>query len=342
VGWLITVFSMPGIFLMPLMGIGADLFGRRNVVGLCLILFGAAGGACFFVHDFHWLIVLRFIQGIGAAPLSSLNIAFISDMYRGHRRDTAMGFNQAVLSVGAAVFTTIGGALATLGWAYPFLLPLLGIPIGLLVLFKLQVPKQVPVSTVGSYFRKAARTITRRELIACYLITVLGLIVVWGAYINYFPILMSVKHHRAPFVIGLTMTVMTVCSAVSSSQMGKLSTVMSGRRLFFTSFGLYALALTLILVAPVAIFGIAQGIFIPNIQNYLARLSTMENRGAVMALYGTAIRMGQTLGPFLMGLAFPLSGLNGVFFLCAMIALALILFAAVMFAPRASEKIDTS
>jgi hypothetical protein len=43
-----------------------------------------------------------------------------------------------------------------------------------------------------------------------------------------------------------------------------------------------------------------------------------------------------------MGLAFPLSGLNGVFFLCAMIALALILFAAVMFAPRASEKIDTS
>jgi predicted MFS family arabinose efflux permease len=68
----------------------------------------------------------------------------------------------------------------------------------------------------------------------------------------------------------------------------------------------------------------------------------MENRGAVMALYGSAIRMGQTLGPFLMGLAFPLVGLGGVFFLCAVIALALILFAAVMFSQPPKETIDTS
>jgi MFS family permease len=132
--------------------------------------------------------------------------------------------------------------------------------------------------------------------------------------------------------------------------MGKLSGRLSGRGLFFISFGLYALALILIplihrpwlLVAPVALFGMAQGIFIPNIQNYLGRLSSMENRGAVMALYGSAIRLGQTLGPFSMGLAFPLVGLNGVFFLCAMIALALIPFAAVMFAPPASDAADPS
>ncbi|MEJ2170529.1 MAG: MFS transporter, partial [Desulfobacterales bacterium] len=121
VGWLITIFSLPGIFLMPLMGICADLFGRQNVVGLALLLFGLAGGACFFVRDFHILVILRFLQGIGTAPLSSLNIAFIIDMYSGNRRITAMGYNQAVLSIGAAVFTALGGALATLGWFYPFL-----------------------------------------------------------------------------------------------------------------------------------------------------------------------------------------------------------------------------
>ena len=100
------------------------------------------------------------------------------------------------------------------------------------------------------------------------------------------------------------------------------------------SFALYGMALSLIpfiddpwtMVFPVAVFGIAQGILIPNIQNYLGRLSSIENRGIVMSIYGSCIRIGQTLGPLIMGLLFPLIGINGIFFLSAALAATLIGF----------------
>ena len=334
VGWLITIFALPGIFLMPLMGICSDLFGRHNVVGLALLLFGFAGGACFFVRDFHVLIILRFFQGIGTAPLSSLNIAFIIDMYSGNRRITAMGYNQAVLSIGAAVFTALGGALATLGWYYPFLISTLGIPIGLLVLFRMKSPTADRKPTLDEYFGTVMNTVKNKELIAIYLFTIFGLIMVWGSYISYFPILMGIKLHQDPLIIGLIMTSMTICSALSSSQMGKLSKRFPSRTLLKLSFVLYCVALLMIpfitqrwlFLIPISTFGIAQGIFIPNLQYFLGKLSSLENRGIVMALYGSCIRIGQAIGPLAMGLVFPLVGIDGVFFVCAGIAFALIVF----------------
>ena len=331
---IMTVFTFPGIFLMPVMGACADRFGRRNVVAASLILFGLAGSACFFVKDFYTLLVMRFLQGIGAAPLSSLNIAFISDIYSGHVRTRAMGYNQAVLSVAAAAFTVVGGALATLDWKYPFLLPLFGVPIGLMVRFRLESPVQQKNVQFAVYIKDAWQTVRSRPIVANYLITILGLIVVWGSYVSYLPILMALKLKSQPYTIGMVMMTMMITSALASSQMGKLSELMSGRMLFKMSFALYGVALILIpliggpwtMIAPVAVFGIAQGILIPNIQNYLGRFSSIENRGIVMSVYGSCIRIGQTLGPLIMGLLLPMFGINGIFFICAALALTLIGF----------------
>lgn len=82
-----------------------------------------------------------------------------------------------------------------------------------------------------------------------------------------------------------------------------------------------------------AVIGLAQGIFIPTVQNFLGHLSTVENRGIVMAFYGSAIRIGQTLGPLSMGLLFPWVGVDGVFFVSAATALALIGLVTVTFDP---------
>ena len=331
---IMTIFTLPGIFLMPIIGACADRFGRRNVVAASLILFGLAGSACFFVKEFYTLLVLRFLQGIGAAPLSSLNVAFISDIYSGNVRTKAMGYNQAVLSIAAAIFTLVGGALATLGWKYPFLLPIFGVPIGLLVRFRLKSPAPENSIRFGVYLKDAWQTVRSWPIISNYLITILGLIVVWGSYVSYLPILMSLKLESQPYTIGSVMMTMMITSALASSQMGNLSRLMSGRALFILSFTLYGVALSLIpfignpwtMVFPVAVFGIAQGILIPNIQNYLGRLSSIENRGIIMSIYGSCIRIGQTLGPLIMGLLFPLIGINGIFFLSAALAATLIGF----------------
>lgn len=47
VALLITVFTVPGVFLAPVVGILADRLGRKIILLPSLVLFGLAGGACF-------------------------------------------------------------------------------------------------------------------------------------------------------------------------------------------------------------------------------------------------------------------------------------------------------
>jgi len=69
VGWLIAAFTLPGIFLTPVTGILADRVGRKLVLIPSLIVFGIAGFMCSFMKDFHSLLALLFIQGIGASSV---------------------------------------------------------------------------------------------------------------------------------------------------------------------------------------------------------------------------------------------------------------------------------
>ena len=141
VGLLITVFTLPGIVLTPVLGVLSDRYGRKKILVPALSLFGAAGGAYVFARDFQLLLLLRAFQGMGAAALGTLNVTVIGDIYGGRERSAALGLNSSVLSVGTAGYPAIGGLLATFGWFYPFALPVVAIPIGVLVLFSLRNPE---------------------------------------------------------------------------------------------------------------------------------------------------------------------------------------------------------
>lgn len=329
VGLLIAIFTFPGILLMPVMGILADLFGRKKVLVPSLMVFGVAGGACFWVYDFTLLLVLRFFQGMGAAPLSSLNIAVIGDLYSGKRRTEALGYNQSIFSIGAASLTALGGVLATIGWYYPFLLPLIAIPVGLLVMISLKSHEPRSTKDVKEYTVNAWRTIRNRQIFLIYTATIVTFIFMSGAYLTYFPLFLGFDFNVPPLLIGLIMSSMTVASAFSSSQIGKIVQVFSEKTIFAAGFILYASALMIIpfipntwlFFIPATIFGFAQGTNIPIIQTLLGNISPAENRGIIMSLNGTAIRLGQTIGPVLMGTAYTLWGMHGVFYFGACLSI---------------------
>jgi MFS family permease len=140
---LITAFTLPSLILGTIIGILTDRWGRKRIIVPSLFLFRIAGTACAFARDFNLLLWLRLLQGIGAASLLSLSITLIGDIYTGDRRITAMGYNASISSVGTASYPIISGVgvLATMGWYYAFMLPILAIPLGLLVLFTLKNPE---------------------------------------------------------------------------------------------------------------------------------------------------------------------------------------------------------
>ena len=331
VGLLITVFTLPGIFLAPVLGVLADLWGRKRILVPALMLFGIAGGACGFVRDFNLLLVLRFLQGVGAASLASLNVTIIGDLYSGNDLAAAMGYNATVLNIGTASYPAIGGILATLGWFYPFFLPFIAIPMGFFVLFALKNPEPKNRQGFKVYLSNAWKGIKSRQILILFLTSIVTFIILYGPYLTYLPILLSHSFQASSFTIGIIMSIMSLTTAVSSSQLGRLSKRYSHKTLLLAAFIFYAVALVIIpfihslwlLPLPIIIFGMGHGMTYPNIQTLLAALAPSENRGAFMSINGMVLRLGQTLGPVLMGIVLLGWGIQGVFYAGAVCSVAM-------------------
>lgn len=329
IGLLITVFTLPGMILTPITGILADRYGRKTILVPSLFLFGIAGFLCTFARTFELLLLLRFFQGLGAASLGAMNVTLIGDIFSGNQRATAMGYNSSVLSIGTASYPAIGGALAMAGWYYPFILPVLAIPAGLLVLFGLKNPEPEAPKSMKQYLLNTWKNINRSKVWALFVINVLVFFVIYGTVLTYFPIHLEKKFSVNTLIIGLVISSMSITTAISASLTGYLTRRFSVRNLLLASYSVYLLSMCLIpflnsllLIIPVILIaGFSHGIAMPNVQTLLVGMAPLTERAAFMSLNSMVLRTGQTLGPLFMGLIYSLAGTEATFFAAAGVVL---------------------
>jgi len=351
VGLLITVFALPSVFLTPVLGILADRWGRKRILVPSLVLLGLAGSACSLARSFDVLLILRFVQGVGAASLSMLNITLIADLYSGRQRTTAMGYNAAVRSIGSTLFPILGGALAMLGWRYPFALSLLAIPVGVLVLFGLENPKPRNAQNLAPYLGQAWRSLKDRRAVGVSLSGCVVFVTMFGAYLAYFPFLLVGAFGASPLVIGLMVSGRSIVNALIASQLGRLTRICTESTLLKAAFVLYALAFVMIPSVPslsvmaivTILLGTAEGLYWPSNQSLLGSLAPMEHRAIFMSINDMILKVGQTLGPLLMGLMVSMHEARGAFYAAAGLSLAAFALTALLVRPPAlpSEADDT-
>lgn len=342
---LISAFTFPGIFLTPVAGVFADRLGRKAVLIPSLFIFGLAGFSIFFVRNFQLIIILRVIQGIGAASLGSINITLVGDFFRGKDRPAAMGYNASVLSLSTASYPLIGGALAGIAWHYPFILPLLAIPVGLFVIFGIKEPEFEKVSDFKQYIKAISISIRKKEVIGIFLLGILTFIILYGAFLTYIPFLVSQRFDLAPPQIGILLSISSFTTAVLATQVGKLTNRFGSLSLLKSAFMLYLIVSVLIpnvyhlylFLLPILIFGSAQALNMPSLQTSLTNLAPDNQRGAFMSINGMVLRIGQTLGPLIAGIGYSIGDIDGVYYLSAVVALLGLL---VLFTMIRSKKIE--
>ena len=230
VGLLIVAFTLPGIFLTPFTGMLADHYGRKKVLIPSLFLFGVAGAACMFAPGFYWLLGLRFLQGVGASSLSSMNITLVGDLFEGKQRTAVMGYNASVLSIGTASYPALGGVIAIFGWQYIFLLPLLAIPLGFWVMNGLNNPEPHNKAGLRTYFGRVWKTINQRTVWGLLIINFMIFLILYGTYLTYFPLMMEKRLGADSYHIGLMMSLMSVTTALMSSQLGRINQLLGLKR----------------------------------------------------------------------------------------------------------------
>jgi MFS family permease len=344
IGLVISAFTLPGVLFSPLVGIMADRMGRKVVLVPSLFIFSGFGFACFFAQTMNQLLILRFFQGVGAAPLGVLYSTMIGDLYHGAERGQAMGYNASVLAMGTAGYPAIGGVLALLGWNYPFLLPLLAVPLGLAILFFMNTPEPDKSGSLKEYFAEALGRMKTREALALFATTLLTFVILYGPLITYLPILLSHRFSASPATIGLVFLAASGFTGLASFQLGRLTQRFGQKTLLSAAAVFYGLCMlftphapTLLLtIPPVICFGLAQGLNIPTVMTMLTTIAPMEQRGAFMAANGLLLRLAQTVAPMLMGGLYALGGMNAVFwggFVCAVAILILAQFYIVNISP---------
>lgn len=322
VGLLITFFTVPGIFFTPLTGVLADRYGRKAILIPSLFLFGLAGLACVFAQTFNQLLFLRVLQGLGATSLGSINITLIGDLYQGNSRTKMMGVNASVLSVGTALYPIIGGLLAAIKWQMVFILPAFGVLVGFIVLLFLKNPEPTKKVKLKDYFSNVWENINQRSVWALFIIGILIFFVLYGTLLTFVPVLLKEEFNLLTQEIGYTLSIMSITTALISSQLSKISKFLDSRKRLMAGGLAYALAMLLIgltnsfdfIIVAMIIFGIGHGILIPSLQTTLVAYASLSERAAFMSINSMVLRLGQSFGPIVIGAFLVFNNFKAVFF----------------------------
>lgn len=304
-GLVVAAAAIPGIVVAPAVGFLADRYGRRRILLPCLIIFGVFGLAAGFSPTLGWLLAARVAQGVGAAGLINLAVVIVFDNWDGLDRAALIGQNSAVITVAVAVYPVLGGAVTDLfGWRWMFLTYAVPLVVAGFVGLHLVADQPAPTGKVGDQVRAALVEIRRPVTATVIVLGAIVFLLIFGLFLSLMPIHMDQKFGLGPTQRGLVAAVPALSSTVSSLLVARARArvhggwlVYAGLFVFAGTFAIMGVASLWVLVFAAALYGLAEGLTIPTMQDLVADEAPEHLRAAVLAAWVGAVRVGQTVGP---------------------------------------------
>lgn len=140
--WVITAALLANAATTPIWGKLADLFNKKVLVQLSIVIFVAGSVMAGLSETIPLLLVARVIQGIAMGGLTALAQAIIGTMIPPRNRGKYSGYMGAVMAVGTAGGPLLGGFIvdSPLGWRWTFFVC---VPLAVVALVLLQVTLKI-------------------------------------------------------------------------------------------------------------------------------------------------------------------------------------------------------
>jgi len=136
VQWVVLSYLVSMTALIVSAGRLGDIVGRRRLLLLGLLMFSAASVAAGLAPSLEVLVTARAAQGIGAAAMMAMTMAFVGETVPTAQTGRAMGWLGTMSAVGTALGPSLGGLLiATAGWRTLFLI---NVPLGIVAAILVQ------------------------------------------------------------------------------------------------------------------------------------------------------------------------------------------------------------
>ncbi len=119
--WVVSAYLLTSTIVTPLYGKMSDLFGRRIVYQVSIIVFLFGSILCALAQTMNQLVIFRAVQGLGGGGLMSLAFVIIGDVVSPRERGRYIGIFTMVFTISAVTGPLWGGLLVDgPGWRWVF------------------------------------------------------------------------------------------------------------------------------------------------------------------------------------------------------------------------------
>ncbi|MBA3745320.1 MAG: MFS transporter [Sporichthya sp.] len=330
-GLLLTAHCLVIALASPLAGILIDRHGVRRPLAAGLVLYGLAGGAGMFTDSYGTLLASRVLFGLGAALVFTGSTVGLLNLYRGAAQDRVMGWRTSATATGALTWPLLGGALGTWSWHAPFGVYLLGVVVGVAAVREL--PDDRPEHRPAAGTRAALAVVRRSPAMLGYYGLFASSSVLLYALVVFLPLRfdelgVTDTFHVAVLGLGLSVTMIATGFAYA-----RIRTRLGHRGVLRVTYATWTVSFLLLagtehvafVVAASTLFGVGMGMSLPALTVLLGDASPPHLRGALTALSGTALFLGQFGSPLLLGPVADRTSLTAGFLGAAGLAAAILL-----------------
>ncbi len=331
IGLLIAVYDFAELFAKPLAGFLADRRGMKLtlVAGLIIFIFGSL---LFLVVSPKLLLLVRFVQGLGAAALSTVSISLVAE-YFVDGRGKAFGIYNAIKGAGYVIAPALGGFIVHgYGFAMIFVVSA-GVGAVALLLCGLLPPAH------KASFEDDEDEMTLRQFFLIFkeprLLPIYGIIVInmflVGILFGFLPVYLHGIGYT-PLASGTVVSVATFSYLLVQPLAGYLADKVAIQTTVFAGLLLAALAIVAItffsgtpLLCIVVGAGIGVGTVWTNSDALVSSLASKRQLGASIGAAQSFKEFGDMVGPLLIGLLTQLFGVRTGFVTCGALALVALL-----------------
>ena len=320
IGLILTIYALAQFIFTPILGRLSDRYGRKPVIALSLLIEALSFALSALAGSFAFLLVARFIGGIGASNIGSAQ-AVVSDTTPPEGRARGMGLIGAAIGLGFVIGPAIGGVLAPLGSTVPFwaTMAVALVNAALVFAFLPETRKREEVASEQSQHMLFAgwRYVLRSGALARLVVVYLLFTVAFTAMEALFPLFTQKAFGWGAMQNGYIFTYVGIFIVIVQGglvgqlvkRFGEKSLAIAGMIMLAAGLILltWSTSLGLLLIA-LAILSAGDGAVATTISTLLSFASPKGAQGETLGLAQGMGGLGRILGPLAAGLVFQIGG----------------------------------
>ena len=310
-GLLVAGFSLSLAVVQPFAGSFSDNYGRKRFLSAGLVIFAVCGFGYNWADSVTDIMVVRFVQGIGAGMVFPVVTAYMADWAPPQHEGRYMGLFNVSMMAGFGSGPIIGGILNDLfgikaafyGMGCASILALI------IVVVTLPEARARKVNNENTRLFDVFRAIIKdRRMRGVLLVRMNMMVAIFSSFV-FLPVIMSEELNTSATMIGVVITSRTLLSATLQIPFGWLADRYNRVMLTIISVLTVAILISLFGFSTMVwhvmilfiLMGVAEALFLPTTSALAMERGHAFGMGATMGIFNTALTLGMFVGSISIG-----------------------------------------